>query len=47
MVFEGGFVKVGDWLAPDQAAQRVLPEMLFFNFRRSMQHFKSKSSFWP
>jgi hypothetical protein len=27
MVFKGGFVKVGDWLAPDQAAQRVLPEV--------------------
>ncbi len=25
----------------------LLPEMLFFNFRPSMQHFKSKSSFWP
>ena len=24
-----------------------LPEILFFNFRPSMQHFKSQSSFWP
>ena len=39
-------MKVGDCLAPDQAAQQVLPELLLLVFSFRIQYSKPKSAIW-